>query len=247
MGRVTAYRYAIGIVLVQLSWLIANFSTIHFTPLLFIILAGLEMAVPVYAEKYAVTPWHSHHIVERYSLLTIIVLGESIIGSYAAVQAAFSNQAIQTQTIFLMMGGLLIMFAMWWIYFDRSFHHHQRSGVQPFLWGYGHYFIFISIAALGAVLAAAVDVSTGHAHISAQVVSWMIVACLVVYTTYIWFLYEVCHLTGWQRWVYPITVVVLFIIPVLFNQIGYSVFAIAVVYILRLILSKVFLTRRITA
>lgn len=239
--KVTAYRYAIGIVLVQLGWLVGNFSPIHMTTWLFLILVFFELAVPFYAEKHAATPWHPHHIVERYGLLTIIVLGESIIGSFAATQEAFSNRVINYQEVFLIIGGLLMMFAMWWVYFDRSHHHHQRRGVQPFLWGYGHFFIFISIAVLGAALAAAVDVSTQHAHISSQMMGLIIATSLAVYSTYIWLFYEAFYLSGWRRWVYPITVLILFSIPFLFADIGYIVFAMAVIYILRLIISKVYL------
>lgn len=239
--KVTAYRYAIGIVLVQLGWLVGNFSPIHMTTWLFLILVFFELAVPFYAEKHATTPWHPHHIVERYGLLTIIVLGESIIGSFAATQEAFSNRVINYQEIFLIIGGLLMMFAMWWVYFDRSHHHHQRRGVQPFLWGYGHFFIFISIAVLGAALAAAVDVSTQHAHISSQMMGLIIATSLAVYSTYIWLFYEAFYLSGWRRWVYPITVLILFSIPFLFADIGYIVFAMAVIYILRLMISKVYL------
>lgn len=239
--KVTAYRYAIGIVLVQLGWLVGNFSSIHMTTWLFLILVFFELAVPFYAEKHAATPWHPHHIVERYGLLTIIVLGESIIGSFAATQEAFSNRVINYQEVFLIIGGLLMMFAMWWVYFDRSHHHHQRRGVQPFLWGYGHFFIFISIAVLGAALAAAVDVSTQNAHISSQMMGLIIAASLAIYSTYIWLFYEAFYLSGWRRWVYPITVLILFSIPFLFADIGYIVFAMAVIYILRLIISKVYL------
>ena len=236
--KVTAYRYAIGIVLVQLGWLIGNFSSIHMTTWLFLILVFFELAVPFYAEKHAATPWHPHHIVERYGLLTIIVLGESIIGSFAATQEAFSNRVINYQEVFLIIGGLLMMFAMWWVYFDRSHHHHQRRGVQPFLWGYGHFFIFISIAVLGAALAAAVDVSTQNAHISSQMMGLIIAASLAIYSTYIWLFYEAFYLSGWRSWVYPINLLILFSIPFLFADIGYIVFAMAVIYILRLIILK---------
>jgi hypothetical protein len=46
LRKVTAYRYAIGIVLVQLGWLITNFSSIHLSPLLFLVLVICELAVP---------------------------------------------------------------------------------------------------------------------------------------------------------------------------------------------------------
>ena len=51
LRKVTAYRYAIGIVLVQLGWLITNFSSIHLGPLLFLVLVICELAVPFYAEN----------------------------------------------------------------------------------------------------------------------------------------------------------------------------------------------------
>ena len=46
-------------------------------------------------------------------MLTIIVLGESIIGCFAATQDAFSNQVLNLEEIFLIVDGLLMMFAMW--------------------------------------------------------------------------------------------------------------------------------------
>ena len=49
---------------------------------LFVVLAVLEMAVPYWAEHAgAGTPWHRHHIAERYELFTIIVLGEVILAT----------------------------------------------------------------------------------------------------------------------------------------------------------------------
>ena len=44
-------------------------------------LAALELPVPVWAERAAPTPWHPHHIAERYGLLTLIVLGESMLAA----------------------------------------------------------------------------------------------------------------------------------------------------------------------
>ena len=40
-----------------------------------------ELAVPLWAERAARTPWHPHHIAERYGLFTLIVLGESILAA----------------------------------------------------------------------------------------------------------------------------------------------------------------------
>lgn len=132
--RITAYRYAIGIVLVQVGWLVANFAHILSIPV-FLFLVVMELSVPIYAEKHIPTPWHPHHIVERYALLTIIVLGESIVGSFNAIRDALAAQSMNIPAVFLMIGGLLLMFAMWWAYFDRSEQHHHVKGVRPFVWG----------------------------------------------------------------------------------------------------------------
>ena len=50
-----------------------------------VLLILIEMAGPVIAERGKDgTPWHAHHIAERYGLLTIITLGEGVIGTVAS-------------------------------------------------------------------------------------------------------------------------------------------------------------------
>lgn len=42
-----------------------------------VVLIGIETLGPLLAEtRRGGTPWHAHHIAERYGLLTIIALGE---------------------------------------------------------------------------------------------------------------------------------------------------------------------------
>ena len=49
-------------------------------------LIAIELAGPLIAEtRYGGTPWHPHHIAERYGLLVIICLGEAILGTVAAL------------------------------------------------------------------------------------------------------------------------------------------------------------------
>ncbi|XZW17952.1 low temperature requirement protein A [Acinetobacter baumannii] len=238
--RITAYRYAIGIVLVQIGWLVANFAHALSIPL-FLLLVVVELFVPIYAEKYSPTPWHPHHIVERYALLTIIVLGESMVGSFNAIRDALAAQSINIPAVFLMIGGLMLMFAMWWAYFDRSEQHHHVKGVRPFVWGYGHYFVFVSVAAVGAALAAAVDVTTHHAHISDLYMGVIVAVSVVLYTSCIWILYEFQCLSGITKWFYPITALIILCIPFICNNVGYSVFAMGIVYTLRLFISNKFM------
>ena len=44
--------------------------------------------MPVWAERVGTTPWHRHHIVERYGLMNIIVLGETLLAAVLAIRAA---------------------------------------------------------------------------------------------------------------------------------------------------------------
>ncbi len=50
----------------------------------------LELLVPIWSERAATTSWHPHHIAERYGLLTIIVLGESVLAATSGIQAALA-------------------------------------------------------------------------------------------------------------------------------------------------------------
>ncbi|WP_130802312.1 low temperature requirement protein A [Acinetobacter ihumii] len=242
--RNTALRYAYGIIFVQIGWLFFHFSPINFTFELFILLMILELAVPIFAEWGNPTTWHPHHIAERYSLLTIIVLGESVVACYKAIQDDLATHIVHPNIILLMVGGLMMMFTMWWAYFDRDAHHLLKNSKQAFLWGYGHYFIFISVAAVGSALAASVDVALGRAHISNQFMGYIVAVTLVCYTTSLWVLNELRYLSGIRRWLYPMTVVIIFCIPAIFNNIGLSVFLMAIVYALRLMFSKCYLTDR---
>jgi low temperature requirement protein LtrA len=61
----------------------------------------------------------------------------------------------------------VIIFAIWWLYFDRDAHSEGGTSWRAFVWGYGHYFIFAAIAANGAGLAAAIDYETHHSQLSA--------------------------------------------------------------------------------
>ncbi|HJQ45805.1 MAG TPA: low temperature requirement protein A, partial [Amycolatopsis sp.] len=114
-GRSTALAYAVGIAIVQVLW-IARLGLAGATPLMvsFFALVVLELLVPIVAERRGITPFHPHHIAERYALLTIIVLGEVILASVQAVQGALA-QGAESGLLALIVGGLLVVFSMWWL------------------------------------------------------------------------------------------------------------------------------------
>ncbi len=187
--RSTALRYAAGITVLQLAW-VGMLWVPHLWVPGFLVFAALEVLVPVYAERAAVTTWHPHHIAERYGLLTLIVLGESILAATVAVQSALASGEALAALAPIIIGGLLIVYAMWWIYFDRPVHDLLTSLRRGIIWGYGHYLVFAAAAAEGAGLAVAVDQATNHAKISAVAAGTAVAIPVAVYLLCLWFLHD---------------------------------------------------------
>ena len=193
---VTARRFAIGIAVLQVCWAVRLFlPDVIGQPLFFLFLVA-ELAIPVWAERAGRTPWHPGHIAERYGLFTLIVLGESILGATVSIQSALDAGEELPRLIMIAIGGLLMVFAMWWLYFDHPTDtslRHVRSGSatlreSPFIFGYGHLLIFASAAAVGAGLEIAVDHVTHHAHITSHQAAAFIAVPVVLFLTSIWLL-----------------------------------------------------------
>ncbi len=166
-GRGTARRYAAGITVVQLGWLarlaLAEHVELSAGALLaiFVGLVACELLVPVWAERRRGTNWHPHHIAERYSLFTIILLGESVLAASNGVAHALES-GLSVSLVLIGTAGLLLLFALWWLYSlepsGAGLAYHRG---RAFFWGYGHYGIFAALAALGAGLEVAVQ-RAGH-------------------------------------------------------------------------------------
>jgi low temperature requirement protein LtrA len=107
---------------------------------------------PLLAErKDGGTPWHPHHIAERYSLLGIIALGEVILGTVLAISAVVDLLGWSAEVVLVACGGTALAFAMWWLYFTfpsaRVLARHRR---RAFGWSYGHIIVFGAIVGTGA-------------------------------------------------------------------------------------------------
>jgi low temperature requirement protein LtrA len=187
--RTTARSYALCIIVVQTLWVGVLFVSRGWLLPVFVALAAMEIAIPLWAERASPTTWHPHHIAERYGLLTLIVLGESVLAANDAIQSALAAGAAVQQLVPVIVGGLLIMFSMWWTYFDRPVHHLLTSMRKAFVWGYGHYFVFASAAAVGAGLAVAVDAATHMAKIGPVGAGAAVAIPVATYLMSIWFLH----------------------------------------------------------
>lgn len=165
--RTTAYRYAGGIVIVQCYWVAFLFLPTEIALVGFVVGFVAEMAVPAFAERAAGTPWHPEHVAERYSCFFIIVLGETILSSTVAIQSSIDAGTAASELTETIVGGILIVFSLWWLYFSRDDSEvlRGRSDAANMAWGFGHYFIFAAAAAIGAALAARVDHYTNHSAV----------------------------------------------------------------------------------
>ncbi|WP_079142332.1 low temperature requirement protein A [Streptomyces sp. LUP30] len=204
--RRTALRYACGMLLCQVGWLGLVILPEGGRAWLFLVMAPVEMCVPLYAERGHPTSWHPHHIAERYGLFTIIVLGETIAAATVAVKTGIDENDALGELLPIAVGGLLIVFAAWWIYFVVPIHGHLRSSRQAFLWGYGHYAVFASAAAIGAGLEVAVEQAVGQARLSTLAASAAVTLPTALYLLTVWVLHSRHFKVGLaQQSVLPVT------------------------------------------
>jgi low temperature requirement protein LtrA len=165
-GRAIARRYALGVSVAMVGW--AGVALIGWPVWAFFVMGVVELLVPMWSERAGDThtPWHPEHIAERYGLFTIIVLGETILSSSVAFQAVVDERTGDVTAALTAVGALLTVFSMWWIYFAKPAGSQLVSNRVAFPWGYGHFVVFASAAAVGAGVAVVVDSVTGASHLA---------------------------------------------------------------------------------
>jgi low temperature requirement protein LtrA len=164
-SRAIAVRYAGGVSLVQLGWVLRLLLPAELGVASFVVLAVLDLSVPLFAERAGHTSWHPGHIAERYGLFVIILLGESVAAATAAMQKALASAGVTPALVLLGVAGLVLLFAIWWIYYLEPAERGLTDRPQfSYFWGYGHWFLFAAIAAVGSGIEVAVETA---AHVPA--------------------------------------------------------------------------------
>jgi len=186
-GRATAFRYAAAISVVQVLW-VARLALPDGGPWwVFVLIALADLSVPRWAERTGHTAWHPHHIAERYGLFTIIVLGESVLASTVGVQDALDGGGLSADLIVIAAAGLTLLFVLWWLYFSEPAGDGLvRRRDLSFVWGYGHYLIFASLAAVGAGLEVAVESAGHHTETSDTIVALAVAVPVAVFLVMLW-------------------------------------------------------------
>jgi low temperature requirement protein LtrA len=187
--RPTALRYVVGTVVVQIAWIARLALPDNLLLAGFLVLFLAEIAVPIWAERAVGTTWNPHHIAERYGLFTIIVLGETVIGATSAIQDGIQGNHHIGDLISLSAAGLVIVFSMWWLYFDQPAHERLTSLRAAITWGYGHYIIFASAAAVGAGMAVAVDYDLHTSLVAALPAGMALTIPVAAYLFFVWLLH----------------------------------------------------------
>jgi low temperature requirement protein LtrA len=172
-SRTRALRYSGGMAALQILWLLRLATPDAFTVATFIPLGVAELLVPVWAEKAAVRPmFNPLHIEDRYGCFTLIVLGESILSATTGFQTQLDKGGLSADLLAVGVGGLVLAFAIWWLYFDHP-GHLAPTPQQAFRWAYGHVVIFLALAATGAGISVAAEAAVGgvEQHVGALAVA----------------------------------------------------------------------------
>jgi low temperature requirement protein LtrA len=167
--RSACLTYAAVVTIVQVGWIgtIFLYAPLPISLTIWALLAFSEMLGPWLAEtRKGGTPWHAHHIAERYSLLAIIALGEGVVGTVASLTAVVGEHGWTTDAILLVVAGTGLTFGMWWVYFvvPAADLLHVRREVS-FKFGYLHMAVFAAIVATGAGLHTAAFYVEDHSEL----------------------------------------------------------------------------------
>nr|WP_255472391.1 low temperature requirement protein A [Quadrisphaera setariae] len=184
--RRTALTYAVGIAAVQVLWVGA--LVLHGTALWVAagVLVVAELAVPVVAERRGNTTWHLHHITERYGLFTLILLGESLLGSANAIIEALHDEHALGALVSVSVLVLVSTAALWWVYFWPP-HHRVITDLRSSLrYGYAHYAVFAAAGALSAGVETEISSMTGESGLRDLGTSLTVTVPVAVFLLGVW-------------------------------------------------------------
>jgi low temperature requirement protein LtrA len=187
-ARRATLTYAGGIALVQVLWVSALLLPGDVFRVVIIGLFLAELAVPVVAESRGSTPWHPHHITERYGLFTLILLGESLLASANAIIDALGDAESLAPLIGVSVLTLVVTAALWWIYFWPPHPQAIRRFRSSLVYGYGHFFVFAAAGAFSAGVEVEIDVLTGHSALTSPAASFTYTVPVAVFIVMVWLL-----------------------------------------------------------
>jgi low temperature requirement protein LtrA len=203
--RRTCLTYAATVAIAQVGWTALIFLDLSgvVTFAAMVVLFLIELTGPYLAEKAGGTPWHAHHIAERYCLFAIIALGEGVVGTVAALSAVIESQGWTIDAALVGLAGVGLTFGMWWVYFvvpaGGILHAHRE---RAWVFGYGQVFTIASIVATGAGLHVAAYYIERTSHISelATVLSVAVPVSIYLASVYAIYAYLIGEFDAFHIW-----------------------------------------------
>ncbi len=187
------------ILLSQVVWCLLVFADLSVGVFFIVIipLALLELAGPILAEtRYGGTPWHPHHIAERYGLLVIITLGEGLLGTVIALRTVIADGWSMDAAV-LGFAGTALIFGLWWSYFVIPHGHLLNAHRErSFGWGYEQMLLFGALVAVGAGLHVAAYHLGDEYDVSSMTTVWSVAIPLGVFVLALYGLYAQITRTG---------------------------------------------------
>ena len=171
----TLFLFAFGAAVVV--WLISLTVPWPWNYLLWGAALAIEVLTPIPAwRQIRDAPIHPRHIPERFGLLTLIVLGESVLAVVLGVSEVSWVAGSGTAAVM----GFVVAASLWWIYFD--FLDDTSIGARGIVSGltfmYMHFFIVVGLAALGAGVKMAILTGGGDDHY--EETAWILSAGLAM-------------------------------------------------------------------
>ncbi|MCF8369991.1 MAG: low temperature requirement protein A [Bacteroidales bacterium] len=154
-------QFFIGFSISVILWSISLFVSGSFKYMLWGAAMVIDLVTPIFTLKtQLLLPKISvHHIPERFGLLTILTIGETVIG---AINGFSANKEINIWVGVACALGLVVSFLIWWLYHDHVLYRLFKKNIWAILgWSYLHLPLAMGITAVGAGILALV---TGSYH-----------------------------------------------------------------------------------
>jgi len=136
---------------------VATLSLLFAPPFRYVVLylgIGIEIITPLLSRRaLKAMPVKSHHLPERYGLLTIILLGESVI----MLATNLSETPWSASTVSAAAVGFILIATLWWLYFDLTENHtlgKELGAGQRII--YGHLFVYVGLSSIAVFIGYAI-------------------------------------------------------------------------------------------
>lgn len=157
--RKLSYIFSIGFSISALIWIVSIFVLSPYKFILWGIALIFDLIIPMITlnTQKQLPKISTSHIPERFGLLIILTIGETVIASVSGLAA---NHEMTLLTALSCVFGLCVSFLIWWLYIDHVMYRVFKRNVWSILaWSYLHLPLAVCITAVGSGILAIVSAS----------------------------------------------------------------------------------------